>query len=339
MKTTPILLAALLTLAPTLLRAQDNAPPFAEPNFLLPADPDASDYRPVLNAQGDTFVYERTFAGTSATQLYYATIPNGTPQPFTNLGESTRADWCWNRSAGGLTSGPVAFASDDGIYLVAGPGAAGAALPGTAGMIYPSWYPDCKYLAVDVTGVQVTAKIDLTGKTAISPLANDRIWAGFPSVNQANPNHVAFAGQNNEESNYYNEDLNYVWVTDRSRPRPRVEPLERNAPKGSAFLQKFQGRAGWWSPDGKWYAFESNRICNEVDGMTYAVFIEDAGGTRPPMQVTDCKWNVQHPKWFPPGAMGGNPSLIAAVAVASTGGKSEPFAIASFDVSAFVTGQ
>jgi hypothetical protein len=65
-------------------------------------------------------------------------------------------------------------------------------------------------------------------------------------------------------------------------------------------LQKFQVRAGWWSTDGNWFAFESNRICNETDGQTYAIFIQDAKGMRPAMQVTDCNWNIQHPKWFPP---------------------------------------
>ena len=30
------------------------------------------------------------------------------------------------------------------------------------------------------------------------------------------------------------------------------------------------------------------------------------------MQVTDCKWNVQHPKWFPP-RKDGKTLLIAAV--------------------------
>ncbi len=95
-------------------------------------------------------------------------------------------------------------------------------------------------------------------------LANDTVWAGFASVNQTNPNLIAFAGQFNGESNYYNQELNYVWVTDRSMVPPTVAPLDRQAPNGPAFLQKFQARAGWWSPDGRWFAFESNRICNDT---------------------------------------------------------------------------
>jgi Tol biopolymer transport system component len=112
-----------------------------------------------------------------------------------------------------------------------------------------------------------------------------------------------------------------------------VAPLDREAPKGPGFLQGFQARAGLWSPDGEWFAFESNRVCNDINGMTYAIFVQDAAGAKPALQVTDCKWNAQHPKWYPPGTMGGKTLLIAAVANAGT---NEPFAIASLDVSAFV---
>src|SRR4051794_7794600 len=97
-------------------------------------------------------------------------------------------------------------------------------------------------------------------------------------------------------------------------------------------------RAGWWSPDGKWFAFESNRACNNMDGNTYAIFIQDSSGKDPAMQVTNCSWNAQHPKWFPPGSGGGKTMLIAAVAVATPSGNG-PFRIASLDVTAFVTGK
>jgi hypothetical protein len=206
-------------------------------------------------------------------------------------------------------------------------------LKNTAGMIYPSWYPDCRYLAVDVTGLQVTAAISAaTGNTLVSPLANATVWAGFPSVNQANPLLIAFAGQFNAVSDYYDQDLNYIWVTDRSVSPPRVLPLDRRAPTGASFLQIFQGRAGWWSPDGRWFAFESNRSCPQIDGMTYAVFIQAADGKKSAMQVSGCKWNTQHPKWFPPETTGGRTLLIAAVSIASEA----RFSIATFDVSVFL---
>jgi hypothetical protein len=200
-------------------------------------------------------------------------------------------------------------------------------------MIYPSWYPDCSQLAVDLTTTHVTAVIDVaSGKIGKSLQRGFPVWAGFASVNQANPNLVSFAGQNNVESNYYDQELNYTWVVDRSRFETSVKPMDDRAPKGPSFIQKYQARAGWWSHNGRWFAFESNRICNNISGQTYAIFIQDSDGRKPAQQVTDCKWNVQHPKWFPPGTNGGKATLIVAVAQASGG----PFAIASLDVSGFV---
>jgi hypothetical protein len=227
---------------------------FVEPNFLLPANPDVNDYRPVVNAEGTVVIFERNLTATpNDVNLYSADLSTGNVQPFVTFA-STRADWCWDRSGGQLTSGPVAFSNDHdgGIYRVDA-GGQPVLLPNTAGMIYPSWYPDCEHLAVDVTGAQVSAEIDAnTGAIIISPLANETVWAGFASVNQTDPNLIAFAGQFNRESNYYNEDLNYIWVTNRSTVPPKVAPLDRQAPNGPEFLQKFQARAGWWSPDGKW---------------------------------------------------------------------------------------
>lgn len=331
------LIIAWLLLLPAVCRAQDNVntPPLVQPNFLLPENSAVSDYRPVVDAEGATVVFERTFVkDPDTTTLYSLTLSTGVVRPLVTIA-SARADWCWNRlRRGDLTDGPLAFSNDEGVYRAAPDGSQPVLLPHTAGMIYPSWYPNCSHLAVDVTGTQVTAKIDAsTGKIVASPLANEAVWAGFPSVNQADPNLVAFAGQFNIESNYYNQDLNYTWVTDRSQRPPRVAPMDRRAPRGPGFLQNFQARAGWWSPDGKWFAFESNRICSEEDGLTYAIFIQDASGVRPAMQVTGCTWNIQHPKWFPPAQAGGKTMLVAAVAEP---GQNKPFRIASFDVSAFV---
>jgi hypothetical protein len=321
--------------------ARPNGSSFVEPNFLLPENPEVNDYRPVLNADATTVIFERNQITTpNDIKLFSADLATGSVQPFVKFA-STRPDWCWNRSGGGFTSGPVAFSNDDGIYRV-DPGGLPVLLANTAGMIYPSWYPDCQHLAVDVTGAQVTAEIDaITGQTIRPVLGNAIVWAGFPSVNQTSPNLVAFAGQFHGGSSYYNQDLKYVWVTDTSTGRPRVAPLDRHAPRGPSFQQRFQARAGWWSPDGQWFAVESNRACNNINGQTYAIFIQDASGTRPAMQVSDCsKWNVQHPKWFPP-RKDGKVFLIAAVQAIEPNQPAcppPPFRIASFDVTQLLSG-
>lgn len=336
----PIILAGALLLATAAANAQQAKPPFAVPKFHF-LNNDASDYRPVLNAGGALAIFERTLNG--VTKLYVGDLGTGTVRLFVDVAGAERADWCWRRAPGvSPTTGPVAFSTSSGVWRVNVGASAATLLPNTSGMLYPAWYPTCQYLAVDVGGANaqvngqrnITAKIDaLSGKVVAAPLANDQVWAGFASVNQVNPNIVAFAGQFRGDAAYYNQELNYVWV---ARPpvsggQP-VAPLDQQAPDGPGFLSQFQARAGWWSPDGKWFAFESNRRCNDVSGMTYAIFIQDADGANPAQQVSSCEWNAQHPKWFPMRA--GKAMLIAAVARPPE----KKFHIATFDVTAFVQG-
>jgi hypothetical protein len=82
-----------------------------------------------------------------------------------------------------------------------------------------------------VSGEDLTAQIDATsGVVVAAPLANNSVWAGFPSVNQVNPRLISFAGQFKAQSNYYNELLNYTWVTNLSTRPPIVAPMDREAP-------------------------------------------------------------------------------------------------------------
>ena len=337
-----IFLAGLLFFPLGIVNAGDGGLRYATPIFYPFSQPDAgdySDYRPVLNADATVLIFERTFTNNpNFTQLYTAELATNAILQFVDI-ESLRPDWCWNRTKGRrLTIGPVAFSNVSGVFVFSG--TALTLLPNTAGMVYPSWYPDCLSMAVDVgenaqiAGEHVTARINaVTGKVITPLLANDSVWAGFPSVNQVDQRLTSFAGQFKGGSNYYNELLNYTWVTNRSTKPPTVAPMDREAPAGAGFLQNFQARAGWWSPNGKWFAFESNRICDEIDGLTYAIFIQDAHGAKPAMQVTSCAWNSNHPKWFPPGSTGNKTLLIAAVAKP---GETEPFHIATLDVTAFV---
>ena len=347
-KTSLLFAVGLLLFRPAIAGAGGDNPSYATPmfyHFSQPDDSNFSDYRPVLNADASAVIFERTFTSSpNFTQLYIANLtPNPAQvQPFFGV-EALRPDWCWSRSNGRRpTVGPVAFSNEQGVFVVNGTNL--TLLPNTSGMVYPSWYPDCQYLAVDVSqniqvsGAHLTARINaITGVVVTAPLANDLVWAGFPSVNQADPHLVSFAGQFIGKSNYYNELINYTWVTNRSTDPPIVAPMDRKAPAGPGFLQQFQARAGWWSPDGKWFAFESNRSCNNIDGVTYAIFIQDADGAKPAMQVTSCEWNANHPKWFPPGSTGNTTMLIAAIAqpVASQA-EFSPDRIATLDVTAFV---
>lgn len=335
------ILGGLVIAAPLIAQAQTPAPPFAQPQFHFMKS-GASDYRPTVNVEGTEVIFERTENG--VTKLHIGNVATGTVRQLVDINGSSRADWCWNRSAGGRpTTGPVAFSNGEGVFRFDVGATRARKLAGTENMIYPAWYPDCKFLAVDVADKNaqlpgrkhLNARINAaTGKVVIAQLANDSVWAGFPSVNQVNPGIVAFAGQFRGGSAYYNQDLNYSWVTappvDGGRP---VAPFDRKAPSGAGFLSQFQARTGWWSPDGRWFAFESNRSCDNVSGATYAIFIQDAAGAQPAMQVTSCAFNAQHPKWFYTDAS--RAMLVAAMATLPD----QATHIATLDVSAFLRGR
>ena len=143
--TGPILLAGLLLFVPAIADAQDSSPSFARPKRYFFSTAEASDYRTVLNADATVVIFERTFKDhPNVTKLYSASLIARTVQQFVDIA-SFRPDWCWHRVRGHpLTSGPVAFSNDDGIYRVNGDGSNLMKLRNTKGMVYPSWYPDCQ---------------------------------------------------------------------------------------------------------------------------------------------------------------------------------------------------
>src|SRR5262249_30473097 len=137
------------------------------------------------------------------------------------------------------------------------------------------------HLAVMVTGVApYTARIDLSGmEERITPPS---VYAGMPSINQADGSSVAFAGQP-FYGQKYNQNNNNVWTFDPAIPG--------GAPK---LFNPGQGRAPWWSQDGSKIAFESDSQDGAPGG--YAIYVAPAsgGGAK---RLTDPRWGAQHPKF------------------------------------------
>jgi hypothetical protein len=186
-----------------------------------------SDYRPVLNSTASTVIFERTIG--SSTKLYSLdlTSPSATPVLFVPglKAQSFRADWSWQ-------TGEVVFMNSNGIYLSSDPT---KPIAGTSNMTYPTWYPDGATLAVynnrthhpNALPIPRTSKMDLTGTVLQQVLANNTIWAGFPSVNQTNSNQIAFAGRVVVPKGSYNQNKNYIWLTDTSTTPPTVRTPAR----------------------------------------------------------------------------------------------------------------
>jgi hypothetical protein len=308
--------------------AKENSIPFATPVFLMKYPQKVSDYRCVVNSDASGLIFERTIG--SATKLYYLdlTSPSATPLEFApSLKQSFRPDWSW-------ASQQVTFMNVYGIYTSTGVGDTPILLPNTAEMTYPTWYPDAAHLAVynnqTLKGAPSprTSKIDLTGTMLEQVLANDTVWAGFASVNQQNPDLITFAGQVVVKNGAYNQNKNYIWLTNDSATPPTVTTLAPDAPTDH-FDPNFQGRAPWYSPDGNWIAFESNRFNSA--GL-YSIFIQPANGSTPAVRVTKPGWNANHAKWYPNGT-----ELVVTILQKFNGAPNGNRGIAKLDVSAFVS--
>jgi Tol biopolymer transport system component len=179
-------------------------------------------------------------------------------------------------------------------------------LDNTGGMDYPTWFPAATLAAMSTDPKKYstspcTVWLDTGGTILQSTLAGASLWADMPSVNQASPNLLAFAGQNVKSGETYDQDFNYIWTMDLSQGSQSAAPLEYGCPSSGTFDKAFQGRAPWWSPDGTWIIFESNRA--SAAGL-YSIYLYEVGTKGPAIQVTDPIYNMNHAKWFPSGFPG-----------------------------------
>jgi hypothetical protein len=176
-----------------------------------------------------------------------------------------------------------------------------------------------------------TTKIDPSSGAVITQvMGSPLVWGGMPTVDFRDSARIAFAGQWIGSQTVYNQDRNYIWLIDASWQIEHcvapVRPLDPQANAKGAFRPEFQGRAPWFSPDGKWVAFESAHA--DPKNEFYTIFIQSAQGDGPARQVTDIKWNANHAKFYPDG------ERLVATLLQEPGG--ERRGIAMLDVSEFV---
>jgi Tol biopolymer transport system component len=309
------------------------------PNFLLPSSTTTNDYRCVVNALGTAVIFERSVLNSDgrfgSPQLYLLdlTQSGATPSSFIqdqNIKISDRPDWCWQ-------TGQVAFNFGPHIWVGVADSSGGnfrSLGAQTASMNYPTWFPDGQTLAVENYAASSqpnpgpsyplpnTTTIDsCTGVPVTPDLQGLILWGGMPSVNPVNPNLIAFAGQRVPGSTY-NQDENYIYVMDTSGSGPI--PLESGAPTSGSFNLNYQGRAPWWSPDGKWIVFESDRPSQYEANNLYAIYLYEYLGSAPALQITSTIYNCNHAKWFPTGFPGGPTGPFQLIVASWIGSQSNP---------------
>jgi Tol biopolymer transport system component len=190
---------------------------------------------------------------------------------------------------------------------------------------YPAWYHDGHSVIVTnyndfsdtSTAYHQLVKANVDQLNQFEVLTNNQlVWPGMSSVSQKSSRYITFAGQlpvtpqpptnptcingGKIDPDGYAQNCNQIWIQ-----KGDNQPFQ---------IDFDQGRAPWFSPNGKFIVFESNRDNPDlVDD--YRIFLYSLsslkksltergskGGLCPPVQtLTPASLNVQHAKWSPNG--------------------------------------
>jgi Tol biopolymer transport system component len=284
----------------------------------LTQDSNYVDYRPVVNAAGDTVIFERTpmTGGGPTTLQVIDDFSNPNPAPFLSgspPASQTRPDWLWQGGDSVLFNGATSNNAAVSVWLAAADGSNPQPISGTTGAYYPRWNvgggtfvtensgstakptPPCNTI-FNLDGSVNSGNGNIDGNDTL----NKPMYGGMPGVCPKGLPAIAYAGQPVITGGWipgYNEDFNYVFLNSFINGAYSSAPMEGDDVPLTAFNAAYQGRAPDWSPDGTTIAFESNR-----SGMGYAIYLyqPQVGGT--PIMVTDPTLNAQHARFFPDGS-------------------------------------
>jgi hypothetical protein len=323
-------------------------------NFVT-RDPAFSDYRPAIDSSGSQVIFERTPAG-GVTSLYLATslgpsptlrrfLPavtiNGVPIPPSQ----TRPDWNWIT---GNVAVNVALTNTTEVESLTTnvSGSSARFVPNGRGHLYPIWNREGTLLIVynnsgAVQPVPSTTLVNLEGAVQVANLngrdANGvEVFGGFAAPMPGDATRIAFAGQPNlatwgpptsaesatKAGGTYNQDYNYVFLNAKKGTEYVSAPLEPGATLAK-YNTATQGRAPYWSPNGRYIVFESDRAGG------YALFLADTIAGTAPVQLTDIGYQAQHAKFFPSG------DRLIFTALQTPGGAG-PRGIAWIDISSYI---
>jgi Tol biopolymer transport system component len=288
-------------------------------NFLT-SDASFTDYRPTMNATGDTVIFERTpvpDGGSPTTLQMIDDFSNPNPVPFLSgspPASQTRPDWCW-ATGDVLFNGATSNSASVSVWRVGSDGANPTPITGTTDAYYPKWgLEGTEFVTENSSPAAAPRPCNTVFNLKGIPIAwniNGKIpagwiptYGGMPAVMASGLFNICYAGEpaipnwNGPNTGLqYNENNNYIFLNKQTPNGITTMPMEAGA-SVSAFDPNYEGRAPDVSPDGSTIVFESNRPPG--GGNNYAIYLFNLA-TSTVTQVTDPSLNGQHAKFFPDG--------------------------------------
>ena len=255
------------------------------------------DGRPCFDPSGTLVLFERSGGGLSFAELW--TVPLASPGTESTYYSSSEHDcfrpaWSWNPDQ---TERQIAFTGlNYPVYTInADPNCFDEQKLNVHGheranLSYPAWYPNSDLLIANYS-IHKLIKADLAG-AFLGVLTNAEFSSGMGTVNRADTDTIAYAGQRTRPGVHYNQDNNRIWLQNGSDQPQMVSP------EGSGQI----GRAPWFTPDGQYIGYENY----DADNI-YQVWIQELVPVNEPLQVQPVQISVgatpsQHVKFSPDGS-------------------------------------
>lgn len=264
------------------------------------------DGRPCFAPDGNTVLFERapTDSNQGSTLAAFFTVALNAPDNSQPLYASDqyaclRGSWSWNPQQSthqiaftGVTQiAPKKFESKIMLLTPGAPNNSAQVLNvkgyESSQLSYPAWYPqDGQLMVTDYTSLHLL-KVDLQGN-CLAVITPDLFMSGMGTVNTAQPNMLAFAGQPRKEP--YKQDNNQVWIQDGSN-----DPVLFSSDQAGAI-----GRAPWFSPDGFYMVYEAKDSNGHM--QIYIKPVAEPYPEVPATQVSHAPYFAQHAKFSPDGS-------------------------------------